>query len=61
MYVCNCNGIRERDVDAAIADGAAHPAEVFHRHGCRAHCGRCVCEMQDRIQSSRNAFAIAAE
>ncbi|HEY2048410.1 MAG TPA: (2Fe-2S)-binding protein, partial [Caulobacteraceae bacterium] len=34
MYVCNCNGIRERDVDAAISAGAKRPAEVFRR--CQA-------------------------
>ncbi|OYW91796.1 MAG: ferredoxin, partial [Caulobacterales bacterium 32-67-6] len=29
MYVCNCNGIREREVRAAIASGASRPSEIF--------------------------------
>ena len=29
MYVCNCNGIREREVRAAIAAGATRPAQIF--------------------------------
>jgi bacterioferritin-associated ferredoxin len=29
MYVCNCNGIRERQVRAAIAAGATRPAQIF--------------------------------
>ncbi|MBW8860747.1 MAG: (2Fe-2S)-binding protein [Caulobacter sp.] len=36
MYVCNCNGIREREVRAAIDAGATRPAEVFRHKGCQA-------------------------
>lgn len=51
MYVCNCNGLRERDVRAAIEDGARRPAEVFRRHGCAPQCAKCVCDMRAMIQS----------
>lgn len=61
MYVCNCNGIRERDLHQAAEDGAEHPAQVFRRHGCMAKCGRCVQEMQSFLQSASNKTAIAAE
>ena len=61
MYVCNCNGIRERQVRAAIAAGASRPADVFKAHQCRPQCARCVCEMREMIQESRQAFALAAE
>ena len=61
MYVCNCNGIRERDVLSAVEEGACRPREVFARHGCSAQCAKCVCEMRQIIQDQREVFALAAE
>ena len=43
VYVCNCNGIRERQVRAAIEAGANRPADVFRAHGCKVKRARCVC------------------
>ena len=34
VYVCNCNGIRERQVRAAIEAGATRPREIFARNQC---------------------------
>ena len=61
MYVCNCNGLRERQVSAAIAAGATRPAEVFKANACRPRCAKCVCEMREMIQASREALRYAAE
>lgn len=61
MYVCNCNGIREREVRAAIEAGAAKPVEIFRRHGCAAQCAKCVCDMRRMIQDQREALRYAAE
>ena len=61
LYVCNCNGLRQRDVSAAIEAGATRPKDVFDRHQCRPQCARCVCEMREMIDDSRQAFALAAE
>lgn len=61
VYVCNCNGIRERQVRQAILDGATRPRDVFARHGCQAQCARCVCEMRQMIEETRETFALAAE
>lgn len=61
MYVCNCNGIRERQVRAAIAAGAARPADVFKAHQCKPQCARCVCEMRQIIDESHEALRYAAE
>ena len=61
MYVCNCNGIREGQVRAAIAAGASRPAEVFKAHQCRPQCARCVCDMRQMIDESREALRYAAE
>jgi bacterioferritin-associated ferredoxin len=61
LYVCNCNGIRERQVRAAIEAGATRPVEVFRAHGCRPQCARCVCEMREMIEQSQEALRFAAE
>jgi bacterioferritin-associated ferredoxin len=61
LYVCNCNGLRQRDVAQAIEAGATRPRDVFVRHQCAAQCAKCVCEMRQMIQESRQAFAMAAE
>ncbi len=61
MYVCNCNGLRQRDAHAAIEAGASRPAEVFRHHNCQAQCAKCVCDLRRMIQDSRNAMRFAAE
>lgn len=61
MYVCNCNGIRERDVQQAIEAGASKPVEVFRHCQGAAQCAKCVCDMRCMIQASQEALRIAAE
>jgi bacterioferritin-associated ferredoxin len=61
MYVCNCNGIREREVRAAIEAGANRPAEVFRKSGCSPQCAKCVCDMRQMIQESAESLRFAAE
>jgi bacterioferritin-associated ferredoxin len=61
VYVCNCNGIRERDVRAAIEAGARKPAQVFAAAKCQPQCARCVCDMRQMIQDQDEAMALAAE
>jgi len=61
VYVCNCNGLRKQDVAAAIEAGATRPRDVFARNQCAAQCAKCVCEMREMIQDSREAYAMAAE
>jgi bacterioferritin-associated ferredoxin len=61
MYVCNCNGIRERQVRAAIADGASRPAQIFKACDCNAQCARCVSDMRKMLDEEREALRYAAE
>ena len=53
MYVCNCNGIRARDVSAAVRNGASRPAQVFRHCQGAAQCAKCVCEMRRMIQAAQ--------
>ena len=61
MYVCNCNGIRERDVRAAIQAGADRPADVFRARQCQPQCAKCVCEMREMIDQAQESLRYAAE
>jgi bacterioferritin-associated ferredoxin len=61
VYVCNCNGIREREVRAAIDAGASTPAAVFRYRQCRPQCARCVCDMRQLIEGQKQALRHAAE
>ena len=61
MYVCNCNGIREREVRAAIGAGASRPAEIFKACDAAPRCARCVCDMREMLDAEREALSFAAE
>ena len=61
MYVCNCNGIRERDAHKAIEHGASRPADIFRHCQSRPQCAKCVCDMRRMIERSREAMRLAAE
>lgn len=61
MYVCNCNGLRKRDVALSIEAGASRPRDIFASHQCAVQCAKCVCEMREMIQETQHAFAMAAE
>jgi bacterioferritin-associated ferredoxin len=61
MYVCNCNGIRERRARALIEAGAATPAQIFR--GCQAkpRCAKCVCDLRRMIDETVLPAPLAAE
>jgi bacterioferritin-associated ferredoxin len=61
VYVCNCNGIREREVRLAIAAGARRPADVFKSVDARPQCAKCVCDMRSMIDEQGEALKYAAE
>lgn len=61
MYVCNCNGIRERDVYEAVEAGADRPAEVFRHCNASPQCAKCVCDVRRMIQATEEALRCAAQ
>jgi bacterioferritin-associated ferredoxin len=42
MYVCICNGVTERAVRQAAAEGVRSLSELTRRTGCAATCGGCA-------------------
>jgi bacterioferritin-associated ferredoxin len=61
MYVCNCNGIRERQLLEAAEKGARAPCDIFRANRCAAKCGRCIEEMRTFLTNNSNNSALAAE
>ena len=61
VYVCNCNGIRERDVREAVHQGAERPVDVFRHCDSRPQCAKCVCDIRRMIESEREPLRYAAE
>lgn len=61
VYICNCNGIRERQARAAIEAGAARPADIFRHCQAKPRCAKCVCDMRQMIQETEEVLALAAE
>ena len=52
MYVCICHAVTERQVAAAIADGATTEDDVGDRTGAGTTCGGCVLRICERLASA---------
>lgn len=51
MYVCVCNGIRERDIRRAVLeDGARTPLDVFRACGASPQCRMCVPDIRRLVE-----------
>ena len=61
MYFCNCRGIRERDIKAAIADGCCTYASAYKAcsGGQSPQCGRCREDFQKHLSNHYAAVAQA--
>jgi bacterioferritin-associated ferredoxin len=42
MYVCLCNGVTDRHIANAVAEGAASLCDLKARLGIASCCGRCA-------------------
>jgi bacterioferritin-associated ferredoxin len=42
MYLCNCNGITEREIQGAVELGCASVADLTRDLGVGSCCGKCV-------------------
>jgi bacterioferritin-associated ferredoxin len=42
MYVCICNGVTDKAIRAAAAEGVSSLTELTMRTGCAGTCGACA-------------------
>ena len=52
MIICLCHAVRDRDLDAAIAEGAESVEEVGEECGAGTGCGTCIPEIEDRLEQA---------
>jgi len=52
MYVCICNGITDRAIQQAIADGCRDLDELARHTGCGTTCGCCLPLAADLLAES---------
>jgi bacterioferritin-associated ferredoxin len=60
MYVCICNGITDRTIREAAADGVCSLTELQRRTGCAGACGSCA-ELAEQVlheSLGRKPFAL---
>jgi bacterioferritin-associated ferredoxin len=51
MFVCVCNAVTDREVEAAIDAGAQTPSEVTARCGAGGDCGSCHHMIEQMIEA----------
>ncbi len=49
MYICNCNGITDKEVQTALKAGVARWDDVHAFYGCEPCCGQCQCEIAEAM------------
>lgn len=60
VIVCLCHPTTDREIDAAIDDGARSVQELGRRCGAGTGCGTCVDELRDRL-AARGANGCARD
>jgi bacterioferritin-associated ferredoxin len=53
MYLCNCNGLSEREINEIADSGVAAVGRLFRCLDCRPQCGKCVPEIRSIIDETR--------
>lgn len=52
MYVCICNSITEKQVRAAIEQGARSVRDLNRRLGVGSECGKCTCIARQLVKQA---------
>ena len=64
MYICNCNGVTEREIRGAVELGCQSMADLSTQFGVGTCCGKCVPEARRLMRSCipiREATAAGAD
>lgn len=61
MIVCVCKRISERELEAAIAEGASTVKALSRKTGCGTQCGRCVPTVREMLKHETPLPMVAAK
>jgi bacterioferritin-associated ferredoxin len=53
MYVCLCHGFTDRQVRAAVTEGAGSPQAVFRHLDSKPRCGKCVSMVRELVDENK--------
>jgi bacterioferritin-associated ferredoxin len=53
MYVCICNGVTDKTIRQAAAEGVRNLAELTRRTGCASECGSCADFAEQLLRESQ--------
>ena len=59
MYVCLCNALTDRQINAAIAAGADRVHDVYAGCGCAAQCGGCTANILGMLRAGPAGPSVA--
>ena len=51
MYICNCNGVTEREIRGAVELGCATVADLKRELGVASCCGKCLPEASKLVRA----------
>lgn len=54
MYICLCRGVTDRQIQAAIDNGAKTLSHLRKNLGVAGQCGKCACSAQELLDAARN-------
>lgn len=54
MYVCLCRGVTDRQIQAAIQNGADSLSHLRKSLGVAGQCGKCACSAQELLDAAKN-------
>ncbi|RAU20983.1 bfd domain-containing protein (2fe-2S)-binding domain-containing protein [Paramagnetospirillum kuznetsovii] len=55
MYVCLCHGFTDRQVRAAITEGAGNANQVFRQFNAKPRCGKCVSTVRELVDETKGS------
>lgn len=55
MYICLCRGVTDRQIKAAIEDGAQTLSHLRKNLGVAGQCGKCACSAQELLDAAKNS------
>jgi bacterioferritin-associated ferredoxin len=61
MYICNCNGITEREIRGAVELGCASIEDLRRDLGVASCCGKCLPDARSLLQKACGACSAGAD
>jgi bacterioferritin-associated ferredoxin len=51
MYLCICNALTERQIEALIDEGIGTLSDLYAALQCRPQCGKCIADIHHKMRT----------